>query len=119
MGFQVAVDLLKFVNLTNEIIAIPLGNLRISNMDHSTIDIEIHLQVKLSLNPEITIGATINLMLTSEPDCSSPSNPEVPLVQTTFFILCLKQSKWVRKSSSDISKNAAIFETGIVVYRRK
>lgn len=40
---QYAVNFLEFMNLSNEVITIAPSYFRVSNMDHSAIDIEVHL----------------------------------------------------------------------------
>ena len=78
----------------------PSGNLGVGDMDHVFVDEEIDLTSRLELSLQ-TRGALVRRSIT---------NPggQITLVHTTFFILCLKASRWFLKSSTGISMNPAI-----------
>jgi hypothetical protein len=73
----------------------------------------------------------LDCVCTSDPDWNFPSSPEVPFVHTTFFILCLKQRRWMINASISFFKslfsswlrpgpmNVASFDNGSVVYSFK
>jgi len=50
-------------------------------------------------------------ILASDPDWNFPSSPDVPFVHTTFFILCLKQRRWIINASISFFKS--LFSSGL------
>ena len=115
---QSPVQLLALVNLPDEEISVPSVDFRVCDVDHVFVDVEVHLKHKsmiemrmkfnskivlASLNYAIRFSTTCvrtTLEITSDSDWNSPWSAEVPLVHTTFIILCLKHSRLLSNSST-------------------
>ena len=105
---QSPVQLLALVNLPDEEISVPSVDFRVRDVDHVFVDVEVHLK----LNSKIVLASykygarfsttcvSTTFEITSDSDWNSPWSAEVPLVHTTFIILCLKQRRLLSNSST-------------------